>query len=450
MLRRTISGLLAVIFATSLSVQPVAASDGPQLVRDLGPNEQVQTFLSIGDRILFTADDGVRGRELFVSDGTHDGTHLVKDIRPGSGSSLLWSSGSDNPNDFTRLGNRGFFLATDGGNGIGLYVSDGTTAGTKRLMRRRPCGPQSKTLVPAATRLLFAAEDAAGTCNLYSTDGTVAGTTLVVAGIPAFRQPRFLHGRVYFLAGPSAAGELWKSDAVVGGTTQIVATFGQVLGQMTVSGQWLYFSVGVVGGSNTRLWKTDGTTARTKPVAPAEPVSPTVLTDLNGKLVFVANRYLGSGVWDKSLWRSNGTTAGTKSIKHWGTDRFSGVSTAQVAGDRIYMFAGEDEASYGLWITDGTAAGTDFVSRSYIHNIVRSGPNIYGMGCYRDGTPVTCEYGHLLMTSDGTPRRNASHRRSGQRGAGLCGRRGYRPVPDQRRALALRSLTSRRLARRAR
>ena len=33
--------------------------------------------------MYFLADDGLHGRELFVSDGTAAGTRLVRDIRPG-------------------------------------------------------------------------------------------------------------------------------------------------------------------------------------------------------------------------------------------------------------------------------------------------------------------------------------------------------------------------------
>jgi ELWxxDGT repeat protein len=35
-------------------------------------------------RILFSAGDAIHGYELWVTDGTAAGTHLVDDIRPGS------------------------------------------------------------------------------------------------------------------------------------------------------------------------------------------------------------------------------------------------------------------------------------------------------------------------------------------------------------------------------
>ncbi len=41
----------------------------------------------VGRLVFFSASDGTHGMELWVSDGTVSGTRLVKDIRPGSGSS---------------------------------------------------------------------------------------------------------------------------------------------------------------------------------------------------------------------------------------------------------------------------------------------------------------------------------------------------------------------------
>ena len=47
-----------------------------------------QRPVALGDLLLFAADDGVSGRELWASDGTGAGTLLVKDIAPGQAGSL--------------------------------------------------------------------------------------------------------------------------------------------------------------------------------------------------------------------------------------------------------------------------------------------------------------------------------------------------------------------------
>jgi ELWxxDGT repeat protein len=49
----------------------------------------------MGIRLVFGANDGSTGRELWVTDGTTAGTTLLKDINPGPGSS--------SPRDFAAL-----------------------------------------------------------------------------------------------------------------------------------------------------------------------------------------------------------------------------------------------------------------------------------------------------------------------------------------------------------
>jgi ELWxxDGT repeat protein len=58
----------------------------PTLVKDIRPGVDwsVPTMpLNLGDKIVFVADDGTNGQELWMSDGTTAGTTMIKDIHPG-------------------------------------------------------------------------------------------------------------------------------------------------------------------------------------------------------------------------------------------------------------------------------------------------------------------------------------------------------------------------------
>ncbi len=386
--------LVALLLPTS-----VAAAEGPELLRDLreGGQAGVADLTAVGDRVFFTADDGASGRELYVTDGTFGGTHRVLDINTGAGSA--------NPSELTAVGGRVFFIARDGANGAGLYVSDGTALGTVRLMRRRPCDPNSLALAAVGARLAFASKEVDGTCSLYGTDGTVLGTGLAKANLPSFEMPQQLNGRVVFASNGGGSASLWKSDTLPGGATKVIRTFPDQIADMTATDKLVFLTVGQLFTSS-RLWKSDGTSAGTDPVSGA-PRNGHHLTELGGKLIFQSWVYdFQNEVWDRSLWRTNGRRAGTYLLKDFGTNQYAGIPDSGIwAGDsRAYFNAGQDLVDYGLWASNGTPTGTHLVAKVTLFDSVTIGNNIFGMGCYRDETtmPVSCDFGHLLFTSDGT------------------------------------------------
>ncbi|HEY4641560.1 MAG TPA: hypothetical protein VII75_09470 [Thermoanaerobaculia bacterium] len=79
-------------------------------------------------------DDGVHGLEPWRSDGTPAGTTLLRDIRPG----LPDSIGTENYNASPRADGRIVFPANDGITGNELWISDGTTEGTYLLKNIAP------------------------------------------------------------------------------------------------------------------------------------------------------------------------------------------------------------------------------------------------------------------------------------------------------------------------
>jgi uncharacterized repeat protein (TIGR01451 family) len=165
---------------------------GTHLVADLFPGPLGSFPASVGvfpypiaalfGRVYFNADDGVHGRELWVSDGTAAGTHLLKDILPGAGSSL--------PDHLTTIGHLIFFSATDGVHSVELWQSDGTAAGTKMVKDIAPGDLPSNPegFAASGAYIFFAANDAthglepwalprAGLGGFLTATLTVAGQT---------------------------------------------------------------------------------------------------------------------------------------------------------------------------------------------------------------------------------------------------------------------------------
>ncbi|HJX28989.1 MAG TPA: ELWxxDGT repeat protein, partial [Thermoanaerobaculia bacterium] len=180
-----------------------------------------------GGRLFFSAStkDGLTGAEPYVSDGTLAGTRLLRDIRPGpQGSEEIFEITPS-----TALGGRWFFTANDGVSGRELWVSDGTTFGTRRVRDIRP-GPASSRIGQLTTglgRVYFTADDGVHGEELWVSDGTEAGTRMVRDLVPgaATSFPRELaaFGHVVLFAAddPDHGVELWRTDGTEAGTVRL-------------------------------------------------------------------------------------------------------------------------------------------------------------------------------------------------------------------------------------
>ena len=99
-------------------------------MRDFLPGS-VSGLTAFDDRLVFVADDGVHGFELWESDGTAAGTRLAQDIAPGPASSP--------PAQLTVAGDRLYFAADDGLHGTELWaLPRAWSASTNGVVRGAP------------------------------------------------------------------------------------------------------------------------------------------------------------------------------------------------------------------------------------------------------------------------------------------------------------------------
>ena len=227
------------LLAGSILAAAGASAQAPALVKDIYPGvsstatspASFEQILGVSNGKAFLSGGDVADQGLFVSDGTSAGTRMVIDVAP--------LGGADVDGTF-------FFGAVTQERGS-LWKTDGTTAGTAFVGRFSPdpsVPAHPSRLTKVGSRLSFVVDDGIHGTELWTSDGTAAGTRMVKDVTP----------------GPVGSFDSYSSFADVGDT--------------------LFFSCGSTPGCG--LWKSDGTDAGTVPLANLESVSS--LVNLSGTL----------------------------------------------------------------------------------------------------------------------------------------------------------------------
>ena len=348
---------------------------GTQLVKDFslpGSSFNIAFLENVNGTLLFSANDGVNGRELWKSDGTQAGTVMVKDIAPGNANAF--------PQYITNVNGVAYFSV----NGGELWKSDGTEAGTMLVKDTRPAvGGTLFNLTTVGDLLFFTSQDDIHGYELWKSDGTAAGTVMVKDIMPggASSVPPVINeladldftnvnGTLYFTANDGLHGyELWKSDGTEAGTVMVkdiesgpssgiitpyTGDFGR---SRTNVGGTLFFTARNGQQSGYELWKTDGTEAGTLIVKPSSQGPAIISTEFNGELYF--SSYADAG--GNSLWKTDGTAAGTVIVKTFDA-RNGGIVDIVVVDGQLFLSTTTSATGGELWASDGTEAGTVLMS----------------------------------------------------------------------------------------
>ena len=342
--------------------------NGTTLVRDINPgsagssSDAQRTVLGVvNNTLLFSANDGRNGLDLWSSDGTVSGTKLVKDINSVTIGSY--------PAAVTSFAGGVVFVANDGQNGDEIWFSNGVTGNSVMLIDANSgtAGSAPADFTPVNNILYFTAISGSLGRELWKTDGTAAGTVIVhdinpgVASSDPLDLTSF-NGALYFSAVDSDSGrELWTSNGTSAGTVRVAdidAGGGSSTPELLVStGSSLYFRA-----NGDELWITDGTTDGTLLVLDPNPTGNSQigeLTNVGGTLFFVAT----NGTQGVELWTSGGTPETTQQLQDIRTGVLgSAPSELTASNGKLYFVADDGINGAELWVSNGTSVGTQLVS----------------------------------------------------------------------------------------
>lgn len=349
-------------------------------------------FAYIGDSIMiFQMWSNEAGYELWRTNGTAEGTYMVKDIDPSL--DPYDSPNSSFPDYFHTYNDKVYFRATDGKQGFELWCTDGTEAGTKMVKdiyegSRGALNPSSPDFCVYNNQLYFQATGSTSLGHeLWKTDGTADGTVLVKDILSEDEKSSYpenfivFNNLLFFTAKTNYKSniyrtEIWYTDGSSEGTlrlSHLPADQTPETDELLVFNGLLIFKGNLNHG--LELWKTDGTSDGTMEIKDINPGTAwgapgeDEMVELNGELYFVGKTAeLGT-----ELWKTDGTEVGTVLVKDInpgmdGNTPYSSTPTFLCSFDNKVFFAARNEDSgTQLWASDGTTNGTLLYYGSHVN-----------------------------------------------------------------------------------
>lgn len=380
---------------------------------------QVEEFLPYGysgepvivnNKLVYSYYTPEYGTELWVTDGTSEGTQLLKDIITGSGSSnpsiskfhvidnvlyfrcqntphTIWRTDGTPQGTYAHVTNNQIYdpMAFMKTNGFIFFASK--IGGNDNMWRlwRMTSFPDSEVpithtfggdvinyirlssmAVLNSTTLIFGAHTNQNGMAIFGTTGPTTdlivdlyqGNNNTYNNYTQIFNPRNIDGKIYFTGFQESTGfEPWTTTGTASSTQLLKDIFvsntvnsGSIPQQWTKAGGTIYFTAN--DGTNQRaLWKTDGTTSGTQLVNPQNPIN-NVIMGVNNLVEFNNQLYFSRTDGGNHLFRTNGTDEGT--VKITDTDIISSLSSVNtmIAGNKIFFTGFSPQFGNELFMVD--------------------------------------------------------------------------------------------------
>lgn len=270
------------------------SSDTTELVKDIIQNDSSNPslFVELGNRVLFQADDGVHGNELWVREA--DGNvHLLMDIVDGEGGNYIRASAI--------MGGYFYFMSSNQ-----LWRTDGTSINTSLVSTLSGVSTVDSIAVLGNRLIIFTRTYNPISHDLWSSDGTTQNTNYITnlntTHITRTYQIVEYNGFLYFNRYSTVNGsELWRTDGTIPNTGLVnelnTGNSGSYIGNIVTLGSNFYFTVSAAN-SPVELWRSNGTTTSREIVD----------SGINSNLM-VMNSLIYYAANNDELYSYNGTTS---------------------------------------------------------------------------------------------------------------------------------------------
>ncbi|EHQ26880.1 Glycosyl hydrolase family 32 domain protein [Mucilaginibacter paludis DSM 18603] len=323
------------------------------------------SFVKLGTMMYFAGGDVKQGYGLWKTDGTAEGTVLVKNIAPGQVSYPIAN--------LLVYNNKIYFAGNDSVNGQELWVSDGTADGTSMLKdinqyHTGDNGSQPSQFTICNGMLFFTASTGSGFITLWKTDGTASGTVqLTTQSMSGLAQLTAAGNTLYFTTGNNRS--LWRSDGTAAGTKMVKVDDYDVVDHLhAVNDQLIMISAYNYDHPKIRLYKIEpandaATLLQTYNAVTYGDIDIDNITGAAGSTFFYSIRTVDAN--DKALdalWTSDGTPGGTHLVKSyaWSSHQSNSYMQNFTFYNNKFYFA--LTSSFLMYTSDGTDAGTTKIS----------------------------------------------------------------------------------------